>query len=112
MYGIMSLVHLSFLEIAIIIALSWDVKRMAAGIMCGCWRLSDEITFMEVSVDIYGSFQPPQNILKGSLDRHSCGGDMTTLAIACVDEARLKTNGIAGRLFTKLSQGLLVSERA
>jgi len=47
MYGIISLVHLSFLKIAIIIVLSWDLKSMAMGIMRGCWRLSDEITFMD-----------------------------------------------------------------
>jgi hypothetical protein len=39
-------VHLSFLKNAINIALSWDVKGMATGIMRGCWRLSDEIAFM------------------------------------------------------------------
>jgi len=46
MYGIVSLVHLSFLKYAINIALSWDVKSMATGITLGCSRLLDEITFM------------------------------------------------------------------
>jgi hypothetical protein len=46
MSGIVSLVHLSFLKNAINIALSWDVKSMATGIMRGCLRLSDEIAFM------------------------------------------------------------------
>jgi hypothetical protein len=46
MYGIAPLLHLSFLKNVINIALSWDVRSMATGIMRGCWRLSDEIAFM------------------------------------------------------------------
>jgi hypothetical protein len=40
MYGISLLVYLSFLKNAINIALSWDVKSMATGIMRNTWLLA------------------------------------------------------------------------